>query len=143
MTLHFRISFRKVVRSCGRAEVSTTVVVTFSGVPMLGGMVICGRTDWILLLMNWSLTSEAMRLDFPVPSSPQTQMRTVKIWRQFSGLWGKPDSRCVSGGLGGKCTCGHDERCNRREMDKEYDSRTLVYVMSMTFHQKSNKCTGR
>ena len=53
------------------------VVVTFSGVPMLGGMVICGRTGWILLVTNWSLTSEAMRLDLPVLSSPQTQMRTI------------------------------------------------------------------
>jgi hypothetical protein len=46
-------------------------------VVMLGGIVICGRTDWILLLTKTSLTREAMRLDLPVPSSPQTQMRTI------------------------------------------------------------------
>lgn len=44
MTLDFLISFRKVLRSCGRADVSTMVVVTFSGVPMLGGRFIWGRT---------------------------------------------------------------------------------------------------
>lgn len=44
---------------------------------MLGGMVIWGRTGWILLAMNWSLTRAAIRLDLPVDSSPQTQMRTV------------------------------------------------------------------
>lgn len=55
------------------------VVVTFSGVPMLGGIVICGSTGWILLFMNWSLTSEAMRLDLPVPSSPQTHIRTDSL----------------------------------------------------------------
>ena len=54
------------------------VVVTPSGVPMLGGMVIWGSTDWILLLMNTSLTKDAMRLDLPVPSSPQTQTRTMQ-----------------------------------------------------------------
>lgn len=54
------------------------VVVTFSGVPMVGGMVICGRTVWILLATKTSLTREAMRLDFPVPSSPHTQMRTAR-----------------------------------------------------------------
>jgi hypothetical protein len=52
-------------RSWGSAEVSTMVVVTFSGVPMLGGIVIWGRTDWILLVTKTSLTREVMRLDFP------------------------------------------------------------------------------
>lgn len=56
------------------------VVVTFSGVPMLGGIVIWGRTDWILLVTKTSLTREVIRLDFPVPSSPQTQMRTDKCY---------------------------------------------------------------
>lgn len=32
-------------RAAGREEVSTRVVVTFSGVPRLGGRVIGGRTD--------------------------------------------------------------------------------------------------
>lgn len=31
---------------------------------------------WILLETNTSLTSDAIRLDFPVPSSPHTHMRT-------------------------------------------------------------------
>ena len=53
-----------------------TVVVTFSGVPMLGGMVICGRRGWILVVTKASLTRPVIRLDFPTPSSPQTQMRT-------------------------------------------------------------------
>lgn len=53
------------------------VVVTFSGLPLVGGMVTWGRTDWILLATKTSLTSEAIRLDFPVPSSPQTQIRTA------------------------------------------------------------------
>lgn len=47
MTLDFRISLRRVLRSCGRADVSTMVVVTFSGVPMLGGRDIWGRTACI------------------------------------------------------------------------------------------------
>lgn len=53
------------------------VVVTFSGVPMLGGMVIRGRTAWILLVIKVSLTSEVIKLDLPAPSSPQTHIRTV------------------------------------------------------------------
>jgi hypothetical protein len=44
---------------------------------MLGGIVICGRTDWILFTKT-SLTSEVIRLDFPVPSSPHTQILTTK-----------------------------------------------------------------
>ncbi len=55
------------------------VVVTFSGVPMVGGMVTCGSTDWILLATKTSLTSEAIREDLPVPSSPQTQIRTAGV----------------------------------------------------------------
>jgi hypothetical protein len=43
---------------------------------MLGGIVIWGRTDWILLVTKTSFTREVMRLDFPVPSSPQTQILT-------------------------------------------------------------------
>ena len=64
------------MRSCGRADVSTIVVVTFSGVPMLGGIVICGNTDWILFVTKTSFTSDVTRLDLPVPSSPQTHIRT-------------------------------------------------------------------
>jgi hypothetical protein len=55
------------------------VVVTFSGVPMVGGMVTWGRTDWILLETKTSLTSEAIWLDLPVPSSPQTQILTAVL----------------------------------------------------------------
>lgn len=88
MTFDFRISFRRVFRSCGKAEVSTIVVVTFSGVPILGGIVICGRTDCILLVTKTSLTKEVMRLDFPVPSSPQTHIRTEasKLMPYYPGL---------------------------------------------------------
>lgn len=52
------------------------VVVTFSGVPMLGGMVIWGRTGWILFVTNTSFTRLVIRLDLPVPSSPHRHMRT-------------------------------------------------------------------
>ena len=84
MTLDFLISLFNVARSCGVAEVSTIVVVTFSGVPMLGGMVIWGRTGWILFVTKTSLTRLVTRLDLPVPSSPQRQTRTM-IWL----AWGK------------------------------------------------------
>lgn len=52
------------------------MVVTCSDGPTLGGRVIWGRVGWILEVTKTSLTSEVMRLDFPVPSSPHTQMRT-------------------------------------------------------------------
>jgi len=84
--LDLRISLRNVVRSWGRADVSTIVVVTFSGEPMLGGSVIWGRTDWILLATKTSLTREAIRLDLPVPSSPQTHMRTERETSQRRSL---------------------------------------------------------
>jgi len=77
MTFDFRISFRSVFRSRGSADVSTIVVVTFSGVPILGGILIWGRQGVILFATKVSLINEVMRLDFPVPSSPQTQMRTI------------------------------------------------------------------
>lgn len=51
-------------------------VVTFSGVPRVGGRVIVGRMGWILWVVKVSFTREVMREDLPVPSSPQTQMRT-------------------------------------------------------------------
>ena len=96
MTLHFRSSLLSSFRSCGRAEVSTIVVATFSGVPILGGIVIWGRTGWIFVVTKTSLTSDlgsdsqyhrmklngipkvayVMRLDLPVPSSPQRHIRT-------------------------------------------------------------------
>ena len=53
-------------------------VVTFSGVPIVGGIVICGNVGWILLVTKVSLTSEVMRLDFPDPSSPQMHTRTIE-----------------------------------------------------------------
>ena len=40
MTFDFLISLFSDALSCGRAEVSTIVVVTLSGVPIVGGMVI-------------------------------------------------------------------------------------------------------
>lgn len=40
MTLDLRISLFRLARSWGKADVSTIVVVTFSGVPKLGGRVI-------------------------------------------------------------------------------------------------------
>ena len=57
-------------------EVSTIVVVTLSGDTILGGIVIIGSTACSPEGTNRSLTSDMMRLDFPVPSSPQTQTRT-------------------------------------------------------------------
>lgn len=53
------------------------VVVTFSGVPIPGGMVVCGKTGWIFVVTKTSLTREATRLDFPTDSSPQTQILTA------------------------------------------------------------------
>ena len=58
---------------------STMVVVTFSGVPI--GMVIWGRTGWILDVTKTSLTSDVIRLDLPAPSSPHTHMRTIRVVR--------------------------------------------------------------
>lgn len=55
------------------------VVVTLCGVPRVGGMEMGGKTGWILLVTKRSLTSEVIRLDLPVPSSPQTQTRTVAM----------------------------------------------------------------
>ena len=40
-------------------------------------MVIWGRTGCILLVMNVSFTRLVIKLDFPVPSSPQTHIRTM------------------------------------------------------------------
>jgi hypothetical protein len=48
-------------------------------VPKVGGMEMGGRTGWILFVTKTSLTSDVIRLDLPVPSSPQTQTRTVAI----------------------------------------------------------------
>lgn len=76
MTFALRSSLRRLSRSCGSAEVSTMTVVTFSGVPRVGGRVIVGRMGWILWVVKVSFTREVMREDLPVPSSPQTQMRT-------------------------------------------------------------------
>ena len=55
------------------------MVVTFSGVPSVGGSVIVGSMGWIRWEMKVSLTREVMREDLPVPSSPQTQMRTSMV----------------------------------------------------------------
>lgn len=77
MILDFLISLFRFVRSCGNAEVSTMVVVTFSGVPMLGGIVIWGRVGWILVVTKTSLTRDAMMELFPTSASPHTHMRTV------------------------------------------------------------------
>lgn len=109
MTFDFLISLLRVVRWCGRAEVSTIVVVTLSGVPMDGGIVIWGRVGCILVVTKISLTRElacrassagqimgipreqsyVIKLDLPAPSSPQTQMRTVgELWHDPAVLWG-------------------------------------------------------
>lgn len=48
------------------------MVVIFSG----AAMVIGGSTGWILPETKTSLTSDVMRLDFPVLSSPQTTILT-------------------------------------------------------------------
>ena len=57
-------------------EVSTIVVVTFSGVPILGGMVIMGKTGCKPEGTNTSFTKDMIKLDLPVASSPQTHTRT-------------------------------------------------------------------
>ena len=51
-------------------------VVTFSGVPMLGGRLMVGRIGWILWVVKVSLMRDVMSEDLPTPSSPQTTMRT-------------------------------------------------------------------
>lgn len=53
------------------------VVVTFSGVPKVGGSVMGGRTDWILAVTKVSLTSEVRRELLPTLSSPQMHIRTA------------------------------------------------------------------
>jgi hypothetical protein len=53
---------------------------------MLGGMDIRGKTDWILFVTKTSLTREVMRLDFPTPSSPQTQIIMVLSWGCRAGI---------------------------------------------------------
>lgn len=63
------------------------VVVTFSGVPMVGGRVMGGSTAWILFATNTSLTREAIRLDLPEPSSPHTQIRTGRAKAELVRLW--------------------------------------------------------
>lgn len=54
------------------------VVVTFSGVPRLGGRVIGGSTGWILEVTKVSLTSEVRRDDLPTDSSPHIAIRTMQ-----------------------------------------------------------------
>lgn len=103
MTLDFLISLFRFVRSCGRADVSTMVVVTFSGVPILGGMVIWGRTGWILFVTKTSFTKLVMRLDFPVPSSPHKHMRTTAHVSGSIASW----SNLPHGGDLDHFTCGH------------------------------------
>lgn len=90
MTFDFRISRARLLRSSGTAEVSTTVVVvTFSGVPIVGGIVIWGRIGWILFVTKTPLTSEVIKLDLPVPSSPQTQIRTWGCQYRLERLVGR------------------------------------------------------
>ena len=79
MTLDLRILLRKDSRSCGSADVSTTVVVTFSGVPGLGGIVMGGRTDMTFDETKLSRTKEAMMELFPTSGSPQTHICTGKV----------------------------------------------------------------
>lgn len=44
---------------------------------------------WILLETKTSFTSDAIRLDFPVPSSPHTQMRTDGQRLEIAHAWGR------------------------------------------------------
>ena len=55
------------------------VVLTFSGVPSVGGMVIGGRTGVIFELTKLSFTKEVSNELLPTDSSPQTHIRTVAI----------------------------------------------------------------
>lgn len=86
------------------------VVVTLSGVPSDGGSEMGGSTGWILVVTKTSLTREVytrrcqsvgarekfrnpeqagkectltIKLDLPVPSSPQTQSRTTAMEDEF------------------------------------------------------------
>lgn len=52
------------------------VVVTFSGVPRVGGRVMGGRTAWIFAVTKVSLTREVRMELFPTLSSPQMHIRT-------------------------------------------------------------------
>lgn len=70
------------------------VVVTFSGVPKVGGRVMGGRVAWILPVTNVSLTSDVSSDDLPTASSPQMQMRTGQ-YRSQSGL---SSGQCGGGG---------------------------------------------
>ena len=56
---------------------STMVVVTFSGVPSVGGSVIGGSTAEILLAMKVSLMRDVRSEDLPTLSSPTIAMRTI------------------------------------------------------------------
>lgn len=84
--MHFLISILRLSRCPGSAEVSTMTVVTLDGVPSVGGSVICGNNGCILWVTKTSFTSEVMRLDLPVESSPTTQMRTVCVMLRQSDL---------------------------------------------------------
>ena len=85
-TLHLRSAFLSSSRSCGKDEVSTMVVGTFSGVPSAGGSVMGGKTCWILVVTKASLTNDVSNELLPVASSPHTQTRTAhgSIWRRQS-----------------------------------------------------------
>ena len=52
------------------------VVVTFSGVPRVGGRVMGGRTGWRGVVTKVSLTRLVRREDLPTSSSPQIHIRT-------------------------------------------------------------------
>ncbi|KAH4301662.1 hypothetical protein HBH64_142930 [Parastagonospora nodorum] len=79
MTLDLRSSLRRTSRSWGRAEVSTMVVETLSGVPSDGGSVTWGSTGWIFAVTKTFLTSDVIMELFPTPSSPHTHIRTAAM----------------------------------------------------------------
>ena len=52
------------------------VVVTFSGVPSVGGRVMGGRTGWRGVVTKVSLMRLVRREDLPTSSSPHMHIRT-------------------------------------------------------------------
>lgn len=67
------------------------MVVTFSGVPRVGGIVMGGRTAW-MLVVKVSRTRLLSRLDLPTLSSPTRHTRTahgvVSLQMSLVGLYG-------------------------------------------------------
>ncbi len=113
------------------------VVVTFSGVPRVGGMVICGRTAWILLLTKVSFTREVIRLDLPQPSSPQTHILTVAIgldWRTVGGTEAAQTRRFIVVDCGDAVV---------RRVNARAEEAVLIDTPELLEHDVSDKAAAR